>query len=673
MAIVEMQKLSVAADKKNRKALLETLQSMSIMQIENDHLTDPDLQKMDTRSSIAAFERNADELDQALKLLKTYGVSSGGGLFSEPDLVTRQQFDDIITNQQIFMRSAARILDAQKKIDEANGIIQKDTGRLTALSPWMGLDIPLDWKGTKTTSAFIGTMAQTLTADQVYALATNGLDDPCPADVNVIGVENNLTYVCVLCHNKIKDIVEANLRSGGFSRPAQMESGLPSAAKEKLEKDIADKKAQIESLKKEILSQAESKEQFKIASDYYRTRAEKYRTLGTIPQSENVFFLEGWVPKEKADDVAKLLTDRFGAVVDKEEVREDEMEPTLLRNNWFSRNVEGVLESYGLPQPKRADPTFIMSFFYVIFFGMMLSDAGYGIVMAIACAIILYKKKRLNDGMKKMLRLFFWCGLSTTFWGFMYGSFFGDAIDVIAKTFFGYTGPLILKPLWFAPMDNPMRLLVWCMLFGLIHLFFGLGIKGYECLKSKDIVGFISDVFAWYLFVGGLTLLLIPSSIFGSIAGQQFYFPAAVTKAAKIMTWIGVVIILFMGGRDKKNWAIRIALGAYDLYGISGWLSDVLSYSRLLALGLATGVIASVINMMASMFGGGPVGAVLFAIIFILGHTLNIGINALGAYVHTNRLQYVEFFGKFYDAGGRPFKPFKQAFKYVSFKEEKQS
>jgi len=129
-----------------------------------------------------------------------------------------------------------------------------------------------------------------------------------------------------------------------------------------------------------------------------------------------------------------------------------------------------------------------------------------------------------------------------------------------------------------------------------------------------------------------------------------------------------------MSGRRKKNrWALRIALGAYDLYGVTGWLSDVLSYSRLLALGLATGVIANVVNTMGSMFGSGALGLIIFIVIFILGHTLNLAINALGAYVHTNRLQYVEFFGKFFDAGGAEFEPFGSKNKYIVIKEEKQS
>ena len=487
----------------------------------------------------------------------------------------------------------------------------------------------------------------------------------------MISADKDMTRVSVVCLKKDRAKVEENLRNIGFAKPLQPIVGIPAEEIEYLKKDIEEQKKTADELRKQIAEYAGERESFRIAADYYRMRRDKYELLGEIPQSENVFFLEGWVQKSQAERIAKILTERYGAVVGMEEKREGEMEPTLLKNNSFSESAEGVLASYGLPQHGKVDPTFIMSIFYVIFFGMMLSDAGYGIIMAVACGIVLLKFKNLEEGLHKMIKLFFWCGLSTTFWGFMYGGFFGDAIQVIAETFFGYKGDTILKPLWFEPIKEPMRLLLWCMLFGLIHLYAGLGIKGYEYLKDHDIVGFVSDVLAWYLFVTGLVFILLPTDLFASIAGRTFTFPAFVAPLAKTAAIAGMLIILVMSGRGRKNWGLRIALGAYDIYGVTSWLSDVLSYSRLLALGLATGVIASVVNMMASMFGGGVIGVILFTLIFVLGHTLNIGIIHLGAYVHTNRHQFVEFFGKFYEGGGKAFLPFRENNKYVEIKEEK--
>ena len=673
MAIVSMQKLSICANKKNRKAILEALQNLGIVEIFTDEIRDEELQITDTQSARAKYEKRAESFDRVLKLLDAYAPAEKKGLslFAGREEIGRKDLERVSENRRLYNKDADRILEDEKAISECGGIILKDRTQIESLLPWQNLDIPMNTSGTKTTAVFIGTLPETYTEEALYAAAIRDLPDPPAVSAAVLSEANNETCICVICLKEYKAKVEENLRSIGFARPSQTVNETPAEATIRLESDIEYQEKQIEELKADIASFAGKREDYRIAADYYRSRAEKYRLLGTIPQSQNYFFLEGWVPADKADRVASLLTEQYGARVEKEALREGETEPTLLKNNAFSQAAEGVLASYGLPQHGHVDPTFIMSIFYVIFFGMMLSDAGYGIVMFVACAIALKKFPNMASGTKKMLQLFFWCGLSTTFWGIMYGGFFGDAIDVIARTFFGYTGDGIVKALWFEPLKDPMRLLIWCMLFGVIHLYMGLAIKGYEYLKNGDIVGFVADILSWYAFLTGLILLLVPSDLFASIAGMTFSFPPFMGMLAKILAIGGMLVILLMSGRSRKNWALRIALGAYDIYGVTSWLSDVLSYSRLLALGLATGVIGNVINMMASMFGGGVVGAILFIIIFLLGHTLNLGINALGAYVHTNRLQYVEFFGKFYEAGGRAFAPFQNANKYVEVKEER--
>ena len=363
----------------------------------------------------------------------------------------------------------------------------------------------------------------------------------------------------------------------------------------------------------------------------------------------------------------------FVLIIGVEELQEEEEGPVLLSNNGFSESMEGILASYGLPHKGELDPTTIMSFFYVFFFGLMLSDAAYGLIITIACFIAVKKFPRMEQSLKKSIKMFMYCGISTVIWGILFGGYFGDAIDVVARTFFGVSVPEggLVKALWFVPLNDPMRMLIYSMAFGLVHLFTGLGIKGYMLLKDKKYLDFFCDIVLWYVFLIGLLLLLIPSNIFASIAQLDTgVFPPAVAGTGKVLAIVGVVGLVLMSGRSSKNVVLRLALGAYDVYNVTGWLSDVLSYSRLLALGLATGVIASVVNQMGSMLGGGILGAVLFIVVFIVGHTLNLAINLLGAYVHTNRLQFVEFFGKFYEGGGKAFNPFKASTKYVDVKEE---
>ena len=397
-------------------------------------------------------------------------------------------------------------------------------------------------------------------------------------------------------------------------------------------------------------------------------RADKYEVLGELPQSERTFVISGYIPQCEAGHVESWLSERYDCAVDIEDLKEDEEPPVILKNNPFSMNMEGVVESYGLPHKGELDPTTIMSFFYVFFFGMMLSDAAYGAIVAVACAVLVRKFPRMSPGMKKSLKLFFYCGLSTLVWGILFGGYFGNIVDIVSEKFFGTA--VTVPALWFIPLNDPMKLLVFSLLFGVIHLFTGLGIKGYLCLRDGKVMDFFCDVVLWFMLLVGLILMLLPSDIFASIAQTQIVFPGWLNTLAGILAAAGAIGIVLMSGRDKKNPALRIALGAYDLYNITGWLSDVLSYSRLLALGLATGVIASVINQMGSMLPDNIVGVIFFIVIFLAGHTLNLAINLLGAYVHTNRLQFVEFFGKFYEGGGRPFEPFKENTKYADVKEE---
>lgn len=405
-----------------------------------------------------------------------------------------------------------------------------------------------------------------------------------------------------------------------------------------------------------------------MVSDYYRIRAEKYEILGQLPQTRNTFALSGYVPAFQADKVVKEFSEKYDAVVETEMIQEEEVPPVLLKNNGFSESVEGVLASFGLPGKGEMDPTFFTSVFYVFLFGLMLSDATYGLIVALACGILLVKCPRMATNLRKSIKLFFWCGISTLIWGIMFGGYFGDVVDVVSETFFGHK--VTIPALWFVPLNDPMRLLLYSMLFGVIHLFTGLALKGYMCIRDGRYMDFVCDCVLWFLLLLGLIGMLLPTELFAGIAGAQIYFPEALKAAVKWMAIIGAVGIVLMSGRANKNFGVRIALGAYDLYGMTSWLSDVLSYSRLLALGLATGVIASVVNQMGSMGGKSIIGVILFIVVFLIGHTFNIGINLLGAYVHTCRLQYVEFFGKFYEGGGKAFEPFMLKTKYVDIKEE---
>jgi len=289
-----------------------------------------------------------------------------------------------------------------------------------------------------------------------------------------------------------------------------------------------------------------------------------------------------------------------------------------------------------------------MAPFYCFFFGMMVSDAAYGIVMALVTGIII-KKYKLEGTIGKMMKLLFFCGISTVVWGSMFGGWFGDILPLVSG------GKLNISPIWFNPLDDPMKLLIWSMIFGGVHLFVGMGIKAYMLIKEGKTKDAIFDIGSWYILLIGVALLLV-----GGVPAQ----------IGKYMAIVGAVMLILTQGRSNKNIIKRLLSGVLSLYNVTGYLSDLLSYSRLLALGLGTGVIASVVNTLGTMFGLNVFGIIVLVIVFIIGHTFNLAINALGAYVHSSRLQYVEFFGKFYEGGGKRYEPFRKNTKYITLNDK---
>ena len=487
--------------------------------------------------------------------------------------------------------------------------------------------------------------------------------------LEIFGRERGRTYLGILCGRDEESRVRELLGSRGFvSAPGGGQGETPAGEIQRLKAASRRNRDRILGCRQEIGKMQGRREELERTEDYFRVRAQKYRVLGELWQSRTVFFLEGYVPEAAAEKVKARILERFAAQVEIRDPEAGEQPPVLLKNGRIAESVQGVLESFGLPCRGETDPTAVMWLFYVFFFGMMLADAAYGFLVAASCGILLLRFRGMPEAWRRSVKLFFWCGISTLIWGVLFGSYFGDALDVAAEAFWGVRlpeGESLLPAVWFAPIQDPMKMLLYAMLFGLIHLLTGLAIRGLRYLREKRYGDFFCQVVLWYVLLAGLLLLLLPGEIFRFVTGIRLDFPLALTAAGKILAAAGALGILLFAGRRAKNPAVRLALGAYELYGVTGWLGDVLSYSRLLALGLATGVIASVINQMGVMLG--PVG---FFVVFLAGHLLNLAINLLGAYVHTCRLQYVEFFGKFYEGGGRPFAPFAQETKYVEIKEE---
>lgn len=674
MAVVQMQKIDIIAMKKDRKHVLELLQSRGTV-----HITDPGedtsgFKTTSTTSSRLHYERRVANTDEALKILQEY-VPEDKSLFDSlkgKDDTERRTYDEIVKKRHWYNTMVASIIEHGRQITGLENDIARYNVSIEGLAPWLDMDIPINSTGTKSSETFIGSMAPDLKESDIKALIDKR--DPSLKDkyeIFVVSSDKTQTCICGVCHRNDSEAFNNALRSEGFVRISFFSHRTPEGKVEKYKKDITRCKEDIEKIKAKLKKYAEKRGEFKILSDYYRIRASKYKVLGSLLQSDSTFLITGAVPAKTAPELVSELEKRFELYVELSDYGKDEEAPVLLKNRYPLSSGEGILESYGLPSKGEIDPTGPMCICYIILFGLMLSDAAYGFIVSLVCFILLLKFRKMADSMRKSLTLFMYCGLSTLFWGVMFGGFFGDLISVVSRTFFGHQ--VDFKPLWFAPLDDPMKMLVVSLVIGIVHLYLGVIMKAVQYAKNRDIVGIISDCVSWLMLITGLIMMLMPTPIFASVTGITIEFSDTMVTVSRVVAIVGAVIILFMAGRKNKNPGARLALGLYDLYNVTSWLSDILSYSRLLALGLATGVIAQVINQMGSMKGKSVGGIILFIVVFIIGHLFNLAINLLGAYVHTCRLQYVEFFGKFYEGGGKKYVPFAEKTKYVNISKIKQN
>jgi len=550
-----------------------------------------------------------------------------------------------------------RVMRLSRELTEAKNSITKLESAQDTFLPWLSLDVPIeklrDTKNVHQMLFMIFRIPEPEIHKQLDAVGSDYVLTP-------ISSGPDYSYYHFLCHKsdreKLGDVLS---RIGAERENLPQCKGTYKAAYEADKGEIADLKkkvVEIESMTREIASEKERLEEL---YDYYIMEKEREEVAERLDASDGATYLEGWIPSEILDTVREGIHERFKLVeMATFDHSENERPPILLKNKKLVSPFEVITSLYGMPDPKEFDPTPFYTLFYAIFFGLCLTDAGYGVVLSILLFFVVFRFK-YSLGKNKIIHVLLIGSISTVFLGAITGGWFGDLLTRLNDgSVLKHIGTSIMV---FDPLKDTITFMLLCIALGFIQINLGMIVGLVKLINHKENrEAFVK--FAWILFLNSAGILV-------AVYMSPGLLPHGVVRGATIIILAASLGIIFFS-QPEKNIFARVVWGLYNLYGCTGYLGDILSYLRLLALGLSTGIIASVVNLVAGLVSGVPyVGMVLAVLVFIGGHVFNIAINCLGAFVHTTRLQYVEFFTKFYEGTGRPFKPFGISPKYVYLEE----
>ncbi len=645
MAIVKMKKLSLAAAACDADELMQKLMwtgsvevSDAASSVEGDERLTPDERFSQKLSELSS---KLGEYEKAISFLKEY-EKAPKGLFSKRRSYTREFYDLPAETFAAADSVASRAQKIALGIDDTLAKEARIRASLSFLAPWKDFDLDLSVKGTLTTEIVAGSLPKDISHDALREEMALECENAILETVS----ENEISsHICVIALKEDLDKVTALLARKGFIR-ADFSAYKLSAAEEYSRLSQTSEVLEIErsNLKTKAIKLAQEIDILRLACDIVSSEIAKTEAQKKMICTKSAVILSGWIPEKKMGEIDKIL-EGYECWREFTDPEEGDDVPVLLSNNSIAKPFESIIDMYVLPAYGSFDPTAIMAVFYFIIFGLMLADVVYGLLLAIGGFWAL-KKLDLGKGIKQLVKLFAICGISCTVAGVFLGSYLGDLPSAIVTAF---GGEAFVMPLTIInPLEEPILFIVVSLVVGFVHMLVGLAIKFYMVCRDGSFLEAFFDVGGWFIVFAGAGLIFVHK-----ITGI-------------IILAIGIAVMMTGGALKKKGVFGRIIGGFGAVYGFVGFASDLISYSRIMALGLTSAIIASVFNILATIALPSPLGFVLFIIVILLGHVLNLGINIIGTFVHASRLQYIEFFGKFYEDGGRKFIPLTTCEKYTS-------
>ena len=632
-----MKHLRLLGMESEREALLKTMQDLECVEISHidgsEEALKTGLAKPDDRTLLNAQEESR-AYRAALAALDRFAPEKKG-LFRKRQGVSRASFFDEKNERQA--RAAAEAINADmRRLGEIESERTKNEALRASLAPWLAVDAPLD-STDGVLSLLFGTVGATVTDDALRALSDSlsGL-----LTWQQASSDKTLRYLLIACHKSVKEQALSALRELGFSTVSFR--GLCGTAEEN-DKKLEAALAALESERREIERRVEgfggNRETLLEASDRAAILLRREEAKSRLIETDKVFLLEGWLPADRCTALEKAL-EPFTCAVETREPAEDEYPqvPVQLRNNKLTRPLNMVTEMYSLPAYGTLDPNPLMAPFFILFYGIMMADMGYGLLMMIA-SVIIGKKYRPKGTSGELFSLLGLCGLSTFIVGALTGGFFGDFLTQLVAIV--SPGTVFALPKLFDPLDDLTMILIGSMALGVVQIITGMAISLIEkCKRKKFLDAFFEEITWWIVFLG---------------------IALAVLKKGTAVLYLGCALVLLGPIVQGKGWGKLTGVFGSIYNHVTGYFGDILSYTRLMALMLAGSVIAQVFNMLAAM----PGNVIAFLIISMLGNAMNFGLNLLGCYVHDLRLQCLEFFNKFYVDGGKPFRPMTLDTEYV--------